>query len=105
MSLTILMLLSPIFMRIEVPLMSRKKRSFEEQQRIDQQLWYDELHTTQVKLKLNNKTDADILDWIYNQKRDFQKSVQGEIKRLIREEIARTTLESCRCTPTENGDA
>ena len=44
--------------------MSRKKRSFEEQQRIDQQLWYDELHTTQIKLKLNNTTDADVLEWI-----------------------------------------
>ena len=82
--------------------MSRKKRSFEEQQRIDQQLWYDELHTTQVKLKLNNKTDEDILDWISKQKRDFRKSAQGEIKRLIRDEIARTTSEFCRCTPTEN---
>lgn len=82
-----------------------KKRSFEEQQRIDQQLWYDEMHTTQVKLKLNNKTDADILDWISRQKWNLQKSVQGEIKRLIREEIARTTSESCRCTPTENQEA
>ena len=82
--------------------MSRKKRTFEEQQRIEQQLWYDEFHTTQVKLKLNNKTDADILDWISDQKRDFRKSAQGEIKRLIREEIARTTSKSCRCTPTEN---
>ena len=82
--------------------MSRKKKSFEEQQRIDQQLWYDELHTTQVKLKLNNKTDEDILDWISKQKRDFRKSAQGEIKRLIRDEIARTTSEFCRCTPTEN---
>ena len=82
--------------------MSRKKRSFEEQQRIDQQLWYDEVHTTQVKLKLNNKTDADVLEWISRQKRDFRKSAQGEIKRLIREEIARTISESCRCTPTGN---
>ena len=50
-------------MQIEVLVMGMK-RSFEEQQRIDKQLWYDEMHTTQVKLKLNNKTDADILDWI-----------------------------------------
>lgn len=84
--------------------MSRKKRTYEEQQRIDQQLWYDEMHTTQVKLKLNNKTDADILDWISRQKRDYRKSAQGEIKRLIREEIARTFSESCRCTPTESQD-
>lgn len=82
--------------------MSRKKRTYEEQQRIDQQLWYDEMHTTQVTLKLNNKTDADILDWISRQKRDYRKSAQGEIKRLIREEIARTFSESCRCTPTES---
>ena len=82
--------------------MSGKKRTLEEQQRIDQQLLYDELHTTQVKLKLNNKTDADILDWIYRQKVDSQTSFQGEIKRLIREEIARTTSESYRCTPTGN---
>ena len=82
--------------------MSRKKRTLEEQQRIDQQLLYDELHTTQGKLQLNNKTDADILDWIYQQKVDSQTSFQGEIKRLIREEIARTTSESCRCTPTGN---
>ena len=85
--------------------MSRKKRSFEEQRRIDQQLLYDELHTTQVKLKLNNTTDADILDWIYRQKSHLRKSAQGEIKRLIREEIARTTSESCRCTHTENREA
>jgi hypothetical protein len=91
-------------MQIEVLVMG-KKRSFEEQQRIDQQLWYDEMHTTQVKLKLNNKTDADILDWISRQKWNLRKSVQGEIKRLIREEIARTTSESCRCTPTENQEA
>ena len=29
---------------------------------------YDEWNTTQVKLKLNNKTDADILKWIKEQK-------------------------------------
>ena len=58
--------------------------------------------STQIKLKLNNTTDADVLEWISRQKRDFRKSAQGEIKRLIREEIARTTSESCQCTPTEN---
>ena len=82
-----------------------RRKTWEEQRRTDQQNWYDEMHTTQVKLKLNNKTDADVLDWIYRQKSDFRKSVQGEIKRLIREEIARTTSKSCRCTPTENEEA
>ena len=65
----------------------KKKRSWEAQQRVDQQNWYDEMHTTQVKLKLNNKTDADILDWIHSQKFTRGKSVQGEIKRLIRQEL------------------
>ncbi len=97
----ILMRCSPIPPLNEVLHISGKRRSFEEQQRIDQQLWYDEMHTAQVKLKLNNKTDADILDWISRQKRDFPKSAQAEIKRLTREEIARTTSESHWCTPTE----
>ena len=64
-----------------------KKRSWEAQRRVDQQNWYDEMHTTQVKLKLNNKTDADILLWIYTQSHTRGKSAQGEIKRLIRQEI------------------
>ena len=70
--------------------MKKKKRSWEEQQRVDQQNWYDEMHTTQVKLKLNNKTDADILNWLHKQQVSRDKSMQGEIKRLIREEIQRT---------------
>ena len=66
----------------------KRKRSWEEQQRVDQQNWYDEMHTTQVKLKLNKKTDADILDWVWAQRVSRNTSVQGEIKRLIRAEIA-----------------
>ena len=57
--------------------------------RADQQNWYDEMHTTQIKLKLNNKTDADILEWLRKQRYSRAKSMQGEIKRLIREEIQR----------------
>ena len=34
----------------------------------DSQNRYDEWNTTQVKLKLNNKTDKDILVWIQKQK-------------------------------------
>ena len=67
----------------------RKKRTWEEERRIDQQNWYDEMHTTQIKLKLNNKTDADILDWLWKQKRGWETSMQGEIKRLIRQEISK----------------
>ena len=66
------------------------KRTWEQQRRADQQNWYDETHTTQVKLKLNNKTDPDILEWLHKQQWNRGTSMQGEIKRLIRNEIAKT---------------
>ena len=47
---------------------------------------YDAAHTTQVKLKLNNTTDADILAKL-SQVRSSG-SVQGYIKSLIRQDIA-----------------
>lgn len=45
---------------------------------------YDKAHTKGVYLKLNSRTDLDIIKWLYN-----QKSKQGAIKQLIRDEIAR----------------
>ncbi len=45
---------------------------------------YDETHTKQIKLKLNIKTDADILN-----KLDRIRNVQGYIKSLIRSDIER----------------
>lgn len=54
---------------------------------------YDEWNTTQVKLKLNNKTDADILNWIQEHKYSRNSSVQGAIKALIREDITKQTTE------------
>ena len=69
--------------------MKKRKKTWEEERRADQQNWYDEMHTTQVKLKLNNKTDADILEWLKKQQWSRGKSMQGEIKRLIRDEIQR----------------
>lgn len=45
---------------------------------------YDENNTTRVQLKLNNKTDADIIAYL-----DSVDNKQGTIKRLIREEISR----------------
>jgi hypothetical protein len=45
---------------------------------------YDSSNTTQIKLKLNLNTDADIL--AYLEKADNK---QGTIKRLIREEISK----------------
>lgn len=70
--------------------MARKRRTWEEQRRIDQQLDYDDRHTVQVKLKLNKKTDSDIIEWTEKvKKRYFSKTtLQGEIKRLIRQEIS-----------------
>ena len=49
---------------------------------------YDTFNTTQMKLKLNDKTDADILKWIRQKKRDCNSTVQGSIKELIRKQIA-----------------
>ena len=72
--------------------MRKRKKTWEEERRADQQNWYDEMHTTQIKLKLNNKTDADILEWLKKQQWSRGKSMQGEIKRLIRDEIQRSGL-------------
>ena len=50
---------------------------------------YDTFNTVQVKLKLNQKSEADILAWIRQHKYGRETSVQGAIKALIREDIAR----------------
>lgn len=39
-------------------------------------------NTKQIKLKLNKRTDADIIEWI-----DKQASKQGAIKKAIRKQI------------------
>lgn len=49
--------------------------------------WYA---TVQVKLKFNIHTDKDIIKWVRKQKEDPNSSIQGSIKRLIREEISKT---------------
>ena len=43
---------------------------------------YDRTNTKQFKMKLNLKTDADIIDWLAK-----QENKQGSIKSLIRKEI------------------
>jgi hypothetical protein len=48
---------------------------------------YDAINTTQVKLKLNDKTDADILGWIREKRRDSSSTIQGAIKDLILKQI------------------
>ena len=47
-------------------------------------LKYDAANTTQIHLKLNNKTDADVLAWLTQ-----QENVQGYIKQLIRDDMKR----------------
>jgi len=43
---------------------------------------YNKDHVKQVKINLNTKTDADIIEYL-----DGVENVQGTIKRLIRDEI------------------
>lgn len=52
--------------------------------KFESQARYDKVNTTQFKMKLNTKTDADVLDWL-----DKQPNKQGKIKELIRKEIKR----------------
>jgi len=46
---------------------------------------YDRENTVRLSLKLNVRTDKDIIQWIRS-----QKSMQDSIKRRVREEIAKT---------------
>lgn len=43
---------------------------------------YDAQNTKQIHLKLNLKTDADVLEWL-----EKQENVQGYIKQLIRQDM------------------
>lgn len=45
---------------------------------------YDKAHTVGFYMKLNTRTDSDIIHWLW-----AQASKQGSIKKLIRDEIAR----------------
>ena len=45
---------------------------------------YDKDNTVQLKLKLNRKTDKDIIDWLTD-----ESNKQGYIKALIRADIER----------------
>ena len=49
---------------------------------------YDRENTTRVNLKLNNKTDADIIE-LLKRKKD-EEGIQGYLKRLIREDMKKT---------------
>lgn len=47
-------------------------------------LEYNKEHTQRVAIKLNKKTDADILAWL-----ELQSNKQGYIKQLIRDDMGR----------------
>lgn len=49
---------------------------------------YDSRNTKQIRLKLNIKTDADILEWL-----STRDNMQGAIKALIRSDIDRNKTE------------
>ena len=51
---------------------------------------YDRENTRRINLKLNNKTDADIIEKLEDMK-DMKEigGIQGYLKRLIREDIER----------------
>lgn len=51
-------------------------------------LGYDDTNTVQVKLKLNRRTDADVIQCVNSHKVSRNSSAQGAIKALIRADIA-----------------
>ena len=53
---------------------------------------YDRENTRRINLKLNNKTDADIIKRLESLKET--EGIQGYLKRLIREDIAREQKET-----------
>lgn len=63
----------------------RKEPGMEKKQlssKVAASMRYNETHCKQIKLSLNVKTDADIIEYL-----DKCENVQGLIKRLIREQI------------------
>lgn len=61
---------------------------------------YDKEHTKGFYVKLNLRTDTDIIRWLWG-----QASKQGAIKRLIREEIShKATVEESVASPCPQSD-
>ena len=52
---------------------------------------YDRENTRRINLKLNNKTDADIIAQL--EKLKSSEGIQGYLKRLIREDMKKTAHE------------
>ena len=51
---------------------------------------YDRENTRRINLKLNNKTDADIIQQLETMKGKGKEGIQGYLKRLIREDMKKT---------------
>ena len=68
---------------MEVEVKMKKKTGETEVVKYASQQKYDKANTTQIRMKLNLKTDADILE-----KLESVGNKQGYIKALIREDIA-----------------
>lgn len=49
---------------------------------------YEKENIRQIRLKINRKTEPELIEWI-----EKQENIQGYIKRLIREDMERTTKE------------
>ena len=61
-----------------------EKTATEKRQAINARAWkWDQTHTKQYKVKLNENTDADIIAWL-----DAQQNTQGYLKALIRADMA-----------------
>ena len=58
---------------------------------------YDRANTKRISLKLNAKTDQDVLEHLAQ-----QANVQGYIKRLIRADIAKAKRKAAQQAKTEN---
>jgi hypothetical protein len=58
---------------------------------------YDEEHTRQYHLKLNMRTDIDIIKWLNWE--SGERSIQGYIKRLIREDMFKRMKEKQTASP------
>lgn len=64
------------------------ERVMSENRKTQRQNKYNAINTTMVAVRLNHRTDADILEWL-NGVPERGESKLGYIKRLIREDIAK----------------
>ena len=58
---------------------------------------YDAAHTTQIKLKLNDKTDEDLIVWL-----NTRGNKQGYIKMLIRNDMGNAAILSMKSQSMPN---